>query len=53
VDFLHQFCRPVVPKKDKTLPRSRSGRRLRAVTVFAEVFSAQRASALGEKMRWI
>jgi hypothetical protein len=35
VDFLHQFCPPAVPKEDKALPRRRSGRRLRAVTVFA------------------
>ncbi|HEV7408609.1 MAG TPA: hypothetical protein VGO01_08995 [Bradyrhizobium sp.] len=43
MDFLHQFCRSVVPKEDKALPRRRSGCRLRAVTVFAVVFSVQRA----------
>jgi hypothetical protein len=27
VDFLHQFCRPVVPKEDKALPRRALRRR--------------------------
>jgi hypothetical protein len=35
VDFLHQFCRPVVPKEDKAPPYTRSGCRLLAVTLFA------------------
>jgi hypothetical protein len=53
VDFLHQFWLAAVPKEDKTPPREALRPRLRAVTVFVEVFSVQRASALEEKMRWI
>jgi hypothetical protein len=53
VDFLHQFCAPVVPKEDKAPPRRRSGGRLLGVTVFAEVFSAQRAFDARGEMRWI
>jgi hypothetical protein len=35
VDFLHQFCRPVVPKEDKAPPRRALRPPFAAVTVFA------------------
>jgi hypothetical protein len=53
VDFLHQFWPAAVPKEDKAPPRSRSGCRLRTVTVLAEVFPRSGHTVLGKKMRWI
>jgi hypothetical protein len=44
VDFLHQFCRPVVPKEDKTLPRRPLRLRFGEPRgCLREVFSARRA----------